>query len=403
MEINKIIKNVLLRYPLFGNIIANLKVQHSKDVVSAPAFTDGGTIYYKDEFITEYNDSEKEFIISHEIFHIVLSHLFRNIGRDSDLLNYVEDAIINQLLIRSGLTMPEVAVYIEDALDYSVDELYMKYLPHIKQIKQWMGENTYHMELSQLNEQLNEMLEQIYNKDLQSLMSDNQSIRNEMLKDYAGKLKQDAKDVQKVFGKLGLGLEFPGVSVGKSAPLLHWKDLLKKSLVIPEELVTSFYEVQMDGIIKKEGKPDEEDSESEIIVDSSGSMDIQTIKAILRECKNILSVSHIKVGFCDVDFYGWNEIRTYEDIDKLKIIGRGGTDFDNMANSFSAGVDNKIVITDGWCTFPKDRPDILWIIINYELSTYIKSELIEKDVNYIFINEKDISLPTIPKKLILTK
>lgn len=403
MEINNIIKRILLRYPLFGNIIANLKVQHSNDPVPAPAYTDGDTIYYRDEFITEYNDAEKEFIVGHEIFHIVLSHLFRNIGRDRDLLNYVEDAIINQLLGRDGLTMPDGLVNIEDALDYSVDELYMKLLPQINQIKKWMGANTYHMELSQLNKQLNEMLEQIYNDDLQALMSDNQTIRNEMLKDYADQLKKDAEEGKKQAGNIGFGLEFPGVSVGKSAPLLHWRELLKNSLVLPDELATAFYEVQMDGIIKKEGKPDEADSESEIIVDSSGSMDMQKIKAILRECKNILSVSHIKVGFCDFDFYGWNEIRTYEDIDKLKITGRGGTSFENMAKSFSADVDNKIVITDGWCTFPEDRPDILWVIINYELDSYIKSEITKKNVNYIFINEKDIPVPESDKRLILKK
>lgn len=404
MEINNIINKALLRYPLFGITIANLKVQHSNDSVPAPAFTDGGTIYYKDEFITDYNDAEKEFIIAHEIFHIVLSHMLRNIGKDKDLLNYVEDAIINQLLVRDGLTMPDGLVNVKDALEYSVDELYMKLLPQINQIKQWMGANTYHMELSQLNEQLNETLDQIYDDDLESLMSDNQTIRDEMLRDYAEKLKQDAEAGQKKAGGIGLGLECNCASVGKSIPLLHWRELLKNSLVLPDELATAFYEVQMDGIIKKEGKPDESDSESEIIIDSSGSMNMEKIKAILRECKNILSVSHIKVGFCDIIFYGWNEIRTYEDIDTLKITGRGGTSFENMAKSFSTNVDNKIVITDGCCTFPKDRPDILWVIINnYELYSYIELELTKKSVNYIFINEKDIPVPEIQKKLVLSK
>ena len=67
----------------------------------------------------------------------------------------------------------------------------------------------------------------------------------------------------------------------------------------------------------------------------------------------------IRVGFCDVQFYGWNEIGNESDVDNLQIIGRGGTDFDNMANSFSANADNKIVITDEECTFPKDRTDII--------------------------------------------
>ena len=32
------------------------------------------TIYYKDEFFEDFDDEEREFIVSHEILHIVLSH-----------------------------------------------------------------------------------------------------------------------------------------------------------------------------------------------------------------------------------------------------------------------------------------------------------------------------------------
>ena len=76
-----------------------------------------------------------------------------------------------------------------------------------------------------------------------------------------------------------------------------------------------------------------------------------------------------------------------------------------MANSFSIDADNKIVITDGECTFPKDRPDILWIIINY-CKPYFYSDDKENNfskINSIFINERDIPIPAIGKRLILKK
>lgn len=411
MEINSIIKKVLLRYPIFGNVIANLNFQFTTEPVPAPAFTDGGTIYYKQEFLTDFNDDEKEFVISHEIFHIVLNHLFRNLGKDRDLLNYVEDAIINQLLIRDELVMPEGLVYVEDALDYSVDELYLKFLPKLDEIKKWMGSNTYHIELTEeevneLNDKLNEILDNSYSnysRDLQELMNDNQRIREELIDDFQEQLKQAAESTG--YGKYVGRQEFPSIAVGKAAPLLYWQELLKQTLVVPDEVTTSFYEVEMDGIIRKEEKSDVGYSESEIIIDSSGSMNMQKIKAILRECKNILSSSNIKVGFCDVQFYGWNEIRNETDIDNLRIIGRRGTDFDNMANSFSIDADNKIVITDGECTFPKDRPDILWVIINYRKPYFYLDDKENNSgkINSIFINERDIPTPSITKKLVLTK
>lgn len=404
MEINSIVRNLLIRYPLFGNIIANLNFVYTNSPVPAPAFTDGENVYYKQEFIEEFTDNEQEFIIAHELFHIVLSHLSRNIGRDRDLLNYVEDAIINQLLARDGLTMPQGLVDIPDALDYSTDELYMKFLPQLQEIKKWMQSNAYHLEIKDLNDILNK----IYDSDMQDLMDENSKLRSEMISDYEEELKNKAQ-----FGKTALGMEFPSVEVGKAAPLLQWKELLEASLVNPSESVTSFYEVEMDGVIRKEVKQDFCFSESEIIIDSSGSMDMQKIKAILRECKNILSCSDIRVGFCDTKFYGWSDIRNDIDIDKLHIIGRGGTDFATMAKSFSSNVDNKIVLTDGWGEFPLDRPDILWIVIDYSLPYFLnpndtfscswfKKEDISK-INFIFINENDIEVPTNVKRLSLKK
>lgn len=414
MEINNIIDGVLFRYPLFGNVIVNLEIKHTDENVHAPAFTDGKAIYYKDEFLTDYDDEEKEFIVAHEIFHIVLSHLFRNIGRDQDLLNYVEDAIINQLLIRDGLKMPEGLVLVEDALDYSVEELYMKLLPEINKIKNWMGANTYHVDLSQLGDMIQDMMQGIYNKDLQSLMSDNGKMKQDLLDAYKAELQMRAdksKSRSIGYGKDPLGIEFPAVAVGTAKPLLRWQDILYENLKVPDEDSTSFYEVQMDGIIKKETRYEEINSESEIIVDSSGSMDMEIIKVILRECKNILLYSDIKVGFCDTEFYGWHDIRTNNDIDELKIIGRGGTNFYTMANSFSGDSENKIVITDGQAPFPPNSSDILWVIIGFEkplfcdpyYSKYYLKDVNIEDINYIFIDIRDIMKKDNSKKLVLTK
>ena len=106
------------------------------------------------------------------------------------------------------------------------------------------------------------------------------------MKNLQEELKEKAQ-----YGKVALGLEFPSVEVGKAYPLLFWKDLLKASLINPSETITSFYEVEMDGVIRKELKQDLGFSESEIIIDSSSSMDMKKIKVILRECKNILYCS----------------------------------------------------------------------------------------------------------------
>lgn len=392
MEINNIIKRLLIRYPLLGNVIANLTYKFTNEPVPAPAYTDGKCVFYKQRFIDDYSDDEKEFIIAHEIYHIILRHFFRNLGRDEDLLNFVEDAIVNQLLVKDGLVMPKGLINIPDALEYSTEELYMKYLPKLRQIKEWMRVNTYHVDLSKLDN----WIDKIYNRDLQDLMNENRDLRNEIIGDFQEKLAHNAQIVNTT-----LGMKFPSINVGKAAPLLYWKELLRACLVTPDELTTAFYEVEMDGIIRKEEKPDVSFAESEIIIDTSASMSMARIKVILRECKNILSASQMRVGFCDTEFYGWNEIKTDSDIDNLQITGRGGTSFTTMAESFSRDVANKIVLTDGECYFPKNRPDILWIIMNYHPPVDLNGNSLTKDVNYIFIDERDIPVTTGPKTLSL--
>ena len=96
--------------------------------------------------------------------------------------------------------MPDGLVNVPDALEYSTDELYMKYLPRLQEIKDWMQSNTYHMELKNLNSILNKM----YNGDSQDLMNENSKLRNELLNDFQGDLKRTAQ-----YGKQALGLKLP--------------------------------------------------------------------------------------------------------------------------------------------------------------------------------------------------
>lgn len=393
MIIDKIIRNLLIRFPLFGNVITNIKFSFTSSLVPAPAYTDGRCIYYQQEFLDEYTLEEQEFIIAHEIMHIILKHMFRNKGKDQDLLNYVADAIINQMLIQCGMTMPDGCVDVPDALDYSVEELYMKYLPKIDEIKEWMGANTYHMEIMDLEAAIEAQIEEIYKHDLAELMDENSIIRDSLLDDFKQQMQVNTEEA-----KISLGLHFPSVKVGKSMPLLPWEKILADSLITPEETVTSFYEVEKDGVIRKEEKPQESEKECEILIDSSGSMEMSKIKAILRECKNILSSSHIKVGFFDVEFYGWHEIFTEDDIDKLEIVGRGGNDFEKMAKSFSNNVDNKIIITDGVWIYPDESPGVLWIIFNKKGPENFDPDFKKKKVDYIFIDEKNIKVESLKKK-----
>lgn len=393
MEIQDIINKLLLRFPLFGSVIVNLKFELVKSLVPADAYTDGETVFFKESLFEDYTEDEREFIVAHEIMHIVLSHVFRNIGRDPDLCNFVEDAIINQLLVRCGMTMPEGAVNVEDALLYSAEELYMKYLDKIDEIREWMQANTYHI----LMDKLSDLFEKMYSNDLNELMDANEELKEGLLDDIEDDMLRKIQTMN-----IPAELILPAVPYGKAPALAEWQSILRKSIQSNSKSTVRFYEFEMDGVLRKEYKEDYEHSVSEVVIDTSGSMSIKKIKVVLRECKNILKCGELRVGFCDALFYGWHNIRSESDIDELEIKGRGGTDFSVMASSFSPMAENKIVLTDGGGIFPKNRPDILWIILaSRDTFEYFKTANPSmKYANYIYIDSSTISVPADKKRLI---
>lgn len=100
----------------------------------------------------------------------------------------------------------------------------------------------------------------------------------------------------------------------------------------------------------------------EILIDTSGSVNDDMVRAFLRECKNIFRETKIKIGCFDTVFYGFHEIKCTEDIDNFVVEGRGGTDFNVAVDSFSKKSNVKIVFTDGYCDEPKKSMDAIWIL-----------------------------------------
>ena len=102
--------------------------------------------------------------------------------------------------------------------------------------------------------------------------------------------------------------------------------------------------------------------ETEIVLDTSGSVNEKLLRNFLRECKNIIKTSKVKVGCFDTKFYGFHEIRREKDIDTMRFQGGGGTDFDAAVNAFSRRVENKIIFTDGEADMPAKTIDAIWIV-----------------------------------------
>mgnify|MGYP003212943754 CR=1 FL=1 len=149
-------------------------------------------------------------------------------------------------------------------------------------------------------------------------------------------------------------------NIGISKPLIDWRFILREA--IKYDVDWSYQNATIeDGVItpnlEEQPKP-----ETEIVLDTSGSISDVLLRNFLRECKNILQQSRVKVGCFDTKFYGFHEIRTEQDIENMKFVGGGGTDFYVAINAFTRRVENKIIFTDGEAWMPNIPCDAIWIV-----------------------------------------
>lgn len=105
-DIDSIKRKLLIKYPTFGSTIANLEIRASNDIETAG--TDGKVLLYNPEFLDRWNAKQKMFILAHEVCHVAFDHIFRSEGKDKKTWNKATDAVINALLQKDGLEMPEI-------------------------------------------------------------------------------------------------------------------------------------------------------------------------------------------------------------------------------------------------------------------------------------------------------
>ncbi len=170
-------------------------------------------------------------------------------------------------------------------------------------------------------------------------------------------------------------------SIGRAKPLVDWRYILKETTKYDVDWSSQHAYIE-DGILHS-NLEEQPISETEIVLDTSGSVSKTLLKNFLRECKNIMDHSKIKVGCFDTEFYGFEEIRTEKDIENLNFIGFGGTDFDAAVNAFTRRVDNKIIFTDGYAPMPKKPLDAIWIVYGQEKINPKGGKVIYIDENHL--------------------
>lgn len=180
--------------------------------------------------------------------------------------------------------------------------------------------------------------------------------------------------------------------IGTAKPIVDWRYVLREA--IKYDVDWSYKNATLEDGVVTANLEEQPMPETEIVLDTSGSINEVLLKNFLRECKNILQHTKLKVGCFDTEFYGFHEIRTEEDIENMRFEGGGGTDFDVAVGAFSRRVENKIIFTDGEASMPDMSIDAIWIVFGGEKVNpkggkviHIDNEQIERLYNYQITNE----------------
>ncbi len=410
-DIDSVKRKLLIKYPSFGSIIANLEFQESKKVASAG--TDGKVVLYNPEFVNGLTDKEMIFLFIHEICHVAFEHISRSEGKDKRIWNIATDSVINALLKRDGLQMIDGVVDIPEAVNYDAEEMYNKLLKEQQnsqdnQEEQSSQDNqegqnsqgSQEQQGSQGNEEqqadvghdthslwekaieerkkerenkktrksnekkddIEQLTEEFVQKGEKEIFKQNKIEKRKQLQELSRELaKQSSHEAGTEIQRQGKKLD----DIGIATPLIDWRKLLRQAVKFDEEWTRK--NARMRNGYFRHRVEEISIPETEILLDTSGSVSETLLRNFLRECKNILANSKVKVGCFNTEFHGFTELRRVEDIDNMEFPIGGGTDFNAAVEAFSRRVPNKIIFTDGEASMPeKTVKNVIWVVFGNE-------------------------------------
>lgn len=124
---------LILRYPFIGSLLMRMDIVPVRDRRVRTACTDGTKVYFDIDFLSNLTNEEQIFVLGHEVYHCVLSHLVRLQSRDPQLFNIATDKEVNNLLKQDGLTPPANLLFPEgDEVGKNAEMIYELLLKKMK-------------------------------------------------------------------------------------------------------------------------------------------------------------------------------------------------------------------------------------------------------------------------------
>lgn len=357
-DITTLKRRITAAYPFFGSLAAG--AGYIETAGTGTVSNDGRNVLYDPEYLAGLSDGHQMFVLAHELCHIAFGHASRGAGKDPAVWADATDAVLNQMLKRDGMEMIPGVIDYPEAIDYDAEEYYEILLSQKLDMDLIDGqmegrenpaggqEGARPETGDDENEDEDQELLQEENEG-EGSEDDEEALVEDKESDSGNAVRQDERDVG---------------DIGSAPPFIDWRLLLQDTINYGVDWSYT-NAVLEDGIVR----PVLEEipvPETEIVLDTSWSVDEELLRNFLRECRHILSFSRMKAGCFDTVFYGFHDIRTEKDIEEMEFMGGGGTDFDAAAGAFTLRVDNRIIFTDGQAPVPDRYLKAIWVVYGDE-------------------------------------
>jgi predicted metal-dependent peptidase len=364
---------LLLRHSFFGNLATRMQLINA-DLWCSTAATDGLKFYYNSRFIMMLKPKEVEFLVGHEVLHVVYDHMGRRGNRDPEIWNIADDYAVNADLKRHkvGEFIKTVPCLYEQKYDgKAAEEIYDDLMKNVQKIS--------------IEDLLDQMIDDHMDDEGdgdgdQEGEGNKKGKRPSMSPEERERVRQEVKQAiinaasSAEAGSLPLGVE--RLIKQHTNPVMPWRELIQTNLTSAIRTDYSWMRPSrrgwhMDAIMP--GMNPGEEIDVVVAIDMSGSISNKQAQQFLGEIGGMMnSFDGYKVHvFCfDTETYNPKDFSSenMDLIDEYEPMGGGGTDFDCIF-TYLKDIGNVpkrlIVFTDGYpfgSWGDADYCDTTWVI-----------------------------------------
>jgi len=379
-KIQKAKARLMLEQPYFGTIASSLKLEENNELLTF--LSDGEALRYNSEYIDRLNVSEVEFVMANGAMHAVLKHQDRSSGRTKWLWQTATDYVVNSMLVKNGMQLPEYAnyehkfdgMYAEEVYQMLRDEMMNDELGMEEQIEQIMEGDDVH------NENITMQQENVESPDATETKQDQNSKDKEESSSSPSpdmdKLAEEMKEqFEQIFQKLNrqgtLPQDLQFVVPEYFSHKVDWREFLYGYIASYAKSTYSFVPPNMKYLYRGIYLPSLSSDLLRIVIgiDTSGSIDESLLKDFLGEINSIMQSYpnyEIDVITADAKIQSHKVFLPGENLE-YEVSGGGGTDFRPVFEYIDQQINYPTLLlyfTDGMGTFPETEPsyDLMWIM-----------------------------------------